>query len=319
MKSKMLNNAMLGQLLLVLCLAGVSCRGGEIKQNEENVKQAISGVIHPGDPEWDCLIDQGVFTAVNVLRQVKPGMDNDANARNLMLALNESAYPVLLKGMELEEEHLAMFCIESIVQLEGAHTDAAPLLVKLMDEHERVGVSIAAQEALEKLGSAAVPMLMKSFKEKGRYVEMDILDASAPVYTLIGIGASAASAIPELIELIKNHDPVLGDRAAMILGSIGVASFPHIVELAESDCMLCKKYAAIAISAAKDPIQADKFSAGEVEQISKLLLDLGEIEDINSVVDETIFELAPTLVTILRGAGSHDIADKLEAKYEGQL
>jgi HEAT repeat protein len=97
--------------------------------------------------------------------------------------------------------------------------DAVPVLMRLLNDREDLGVRVAAAGALEKFGpaaKAAVPRLAWAVNRGDREYRIAVLHA------LQGIGTDAAPALPNVAWILRNDDtPTVRVEAAHTLGLFG--------------------------------------------------------------------------------------------------
>ncbi|HEY9671650.1 MAG TPA: HEAT repeat domain-containing protein [Waterburya sp.] len=144
---------------------------------------------------------------------------------------------------------VAILCLLLFLQVSGKalaqpvpYTQVAPLIEKLTDNDFRIRHDAA--DAIVKIGSPAVPFLIKALKAENQQVRWRAASA------LGEIGAEASSAVPTLIVTLQDEDEYIRRIAAYALGKIGPeasAAVPKLIEALQDEDRNLRMVAAYAL------------------------------------------------------------------------
>jgi HEAT repeat protein len=123
--------------------------------------------------------------------------------------------PLLAEGMRSNEPRLRVTAVRALVDLHSMPDLVLPAMQKILRQGDPAAIQ-GAVEVLASLGEPGVPLLVESLARK---------DVRLRVVSLLGaMGETAQSAVPDLIELVRDRDPAIRREALLSLGAIGPAA-----------------------------------------------------------------------------------------------
>lgn len=158
--------------------------------------------------------------------------------------IGKPAIPVLMEILHDEDEVVRSSAITALGMIGEKATSAIPEITKKLQDSSII-VRRSAAEALGKIGTTSthdIPALIKSLKEKDNRIQ------KAATESLIKIGKQA---IPDLVEMVSDSDYIIRRKIIEIIGEIGesaVSAIPRLIEvLKDENERVCKPYAARAL------------------------------------------------------------------------
>ncbi|TWT39018.1 HEAT repeat domain-containing protein [Blastopirellula retiformator] len=159
------------------------------------------------------------------------------------------AVPALIQKITDKEAIVRRAAMGAVRKLPTDPNETLPLIANILDDADP-SVVVPALHTLAEAGKKSLPVLKKALTtERGAYWACLIAGEMGP---------EAASAAPNLAEVLKSHkDPDTRMQAAVALGQIGAGAKPAVGQLAaalEADDSMAVRYAsAYALGVIKDP------------------------------------------------------------------
>ena len=159
------------------------------------------------------------------------GHDDAAVRREAVDALGNIGLPAktkLLAAVAGERAKIRAGALMALGQIGKPAADAAPILFDRLPQERDPDVRAALLTALSRLGAEPnllVPVLIGGLKEENEQVR------TAAVNGLVVLRAAYPQSLPALIALLRDDNPLLSQRAAEVLGSIGSAAAPAAAAL----------------------------------------------------------------------------------------
>ncbi len=250
------------------------------------LSKAASALIQTGPPAIPSLIKALKTPDIFVRRSVI----------NILVKIGPDAIPALNRA--LEDPDIRVYAADALGDMGPQASESIPVLIsKLEGEHDYYFRS-RVTAALGKIGSAAVPSIVKLLKSNDESLHWDAAQA------LGNMGPEAIDAVPDLIRTFKtekrqtrdNTGFLVAERAVIALGKIGSGAVPHLVKCFRSKVGTVRRHAVEALRSmgplAKDAVPylleelKDKNIGVSASAASALIIiDPGSVDRIPDIAD----------------------------------
>src|SRR5207249_1504265 len=117
----------------------------------------------------------------------------------------------------LADERTRVSAADALCELGHAAVEAVPALIQTLG-HKSWNVRSSAADALESIGTPAVPFLVQALRDQTAAVRLSI------TMILGSAAATAGAAVPQLVEALNDKSDNVRRSAADALGTIGPAA-----------------------------------------------------------------------------------------------
>lgn len=185
------------------------------------INELNAGRLHPGDKGWEVMRRNRLSTVYFILNHARlKDLAVEKNAKILVDDLGENVIPLLIQGLDSDQEQVVLFCIEAISSMKGDKTIAVAHLMEICSNNPNQRLVLAAEDGLVQIGQPAVPFVMSWFKDEARLDDPDVFKRMGPENVLCSMGQNAMSVVPELISICRDDNNILADRASGLVASI---------------------------------------------------------------------------------------------------
>src|SRR5262245_6987069 len=139
--------------------------------------------------------------------------------------------PALIEGLKHKEARIRIEAAEDLGLIGPSAADAVPALLKLTENDPDPLIRLEAAKAVAGIDAkkeTAIPLLIEALKDKGGKVRRRGAEC------LGDLGPRGKSAVPDLVKAVKDPDPTVSWAAIDALGQIGPDAEPAVPTLVEA-------------------------------------------------------------------------------------